>query len=137
MPNLVEVSERLKGMPDQFLQQEAQNPSGIAPPFLVLSEMSRRASLRKQPATPPTTTVYDDLVAQGTPPMPAGMQSIDALNPQMMSRPAAGLRAYSPQGPPRPPAAQPTRMKKGGVVKRMYGGGIYGDDDNEMAVPYN
>ena len=47
MPSLIEIAERLKGMPDQYLQQEAQQPSGVAPPYLVLSEIQRRSKMRE------------------------------------------------------------------------------------------
>lgn len=100
--NLVQVAEQLKGAPDQFLQQESQNPSGYAPPFLILGEISRRQQLRKaaQAGPPPATTVQQDLMRAAAPP------------PGMMPPPSVGLGALMQR--------TPIRMQVGGPVVEPY-----------------
>ena len=144
MSNLIQIADMLKGMPDQYLQQEAQQPSGVAPPFMVLSEIQRRKALRVPMTQAPTSTVYEDLIASGGQPpqqgMPgAPMRGIDALGgppgpPQGMPGgpppDQQGLGAMASQLPPTmqqaaqpvPPSMNPMRMSGGGVV-RMYEGG--------------
>jgi hypothetical protein len=136
MPNLIQISDQLQGMPDAFLQQEAQSPTGMAPPYLVLAEISRRKSLRQQAPAAPATTVYDDLV-------PAPMRGIDALNPpQPMQPPQQPMQPPVPQPQPAalglgsmagslpPPMAMaargPIRMAGGGLVRMADGGGTDG-----------
>lgn len=147
MPNLVQIADHLKGVPDAFLQQEAQQPSGLAPPYLVLGEISRRKALREQAPQAPTTTVYDDLLGQpqgqpgmqqpGMPPgMPSPMSGIDSLTPgqppPMPGGPPMGPPQQMPQDqglgsqmqnmpPPMQQGAQ--RYAKGGVI-RMAGGDV-------------
>jgi hypothetical protein len=68
--NIIQISEQLKDVPDQFLMQEIQNPTGSYPSYLVVSELTRRKRMRdgaiKQE---PTTSVAEDLVgiSSGTP----------------------------------------------------------------------
>ena len=44
--NILQVQDRLKGRSEQQLAQEMQMPSGMAPQFLVLSELQRRKRVR-------------------------------------------------------------------------------------------
>jgi hypothetical protein len=46
--NILEIEDIIKGLPDQSLIQEAQAPSGQMPQFLVVSEIQRRADMRKR-----------------------------------------------------------------------------------------
>jgi hypothetical protein len=46
--NILEIEDIIKGLPDQSLMQEAQAPSGQMPQFLVVSEIQRRADMRKR-----------------------------------------------------------------------------------------
>jgi hypothetical protein len=146
--NLIEQSERLKGAPDQFLAQEAQMPSGFAPPYLILAEIGRRQQLRqKGSAQAPTTTVYDDLVGQ------AGLSSMSALGrpgaSPMAPMPAAQRPPMQQQQQPGPPqvgiaGAAPMRYHRGGVVRpswvapvRMaFGGGVYGAPTGGYDYPF-
>ena len=138
--NLIEQSERLKGAPDQFLAQEAQSPSGFAPPYLILAEIGRRQQLRqKGTAQAPTTTVYDDLVGQ------AGLPTMAALGrpgaSPMAPMPAAQrppMQQQQPQGPPQVgiAGAPPMRYHGGGVVRMAFGGGVYGAPTGGYDYPF-
>lgn len=46
MQNLVQLQASLQNLGDEELQQEMQSPSGVAPPYLVLTEMQRRENMR-------------------------------------------------------------------------------------------
>lgn len=68
MLNLIDQSDILKGLDDTMLQRELKQPSGGAPPFLVLSEISRRKDMRQRYAgelatRAPTTTVMEDVMS--------------------------------------------------------------------------
>ena len=132
MANLIEMSEQLKAAPDQWLEQQIQNPSGMVPPYLMLSELNRRKSLRSKMAQAPTSTVAQDVV--GAQPAPPGMATPDMLanqqpQPQLpQSAPAGvpspmsgGLAASAPAKPMAPPA--PQRMAIGGLVNSFVAGG--------------
>ena len=138
MTNLIQMSEQLKAVPDEWLEGQVQNPSGMVPPYLALSELNRRKSLRSRMAQPPSTTVAEDVMRpqQSAPP---GMASTDVLasrqqmpQPPLTPRPGlpspqpGGLAAMAPPAPQGPPA--PQRMAGGGLVGapvlRMQRGGI-------------
>lgn len=90
--NLVEISETLKGAPDDFLVKHVQNPDGTIPQFMALSELQRRKDMRERFATPqgPQSTVADDLT---------GGQGIAAsaepqTSPAPQAGPEAGIQGY-------------------------------------------
>lgn len=67
MYNILEVEDKIKGLPDQILIREAQFPSGDVPQFLVVSELQRRNQMRKSyEATQQqsTTPVAQQIVAE-------------------------------------------------------------------------
>lgn len=46
--NILEIEDIIKGLPDNRLVQEAQAPTGRLPQFLVVSEIQRRADMRRR-----------------------------------------------------------------------------------------
>ena len=57
--NLIEISEQLKDVPDQYLVSEVQNPTGAYPAYLVVSELTRRKRMREGALKEkPETTAY-------------------------------------------------------------------------------
>ena len=44
--NILQIEDRLKSVPDDNLQNEMTNPSGMFPQYLVMSEIQRRAKMR-------------------------------------------------------------------------------------------
>ena len=46
--NILQLDDTIKGLPDEALMQEAQQPSGQVPQFLVISEVQRRSDMRKR-----------------------------------------------------------------------------------------
>ena len=94
--NILEQEDLVKGLPDQALFQQAENPSGQLPPFLVISEIQRRTDMRKRfesSEAQPQGTVADQIVMEG----------LGATMPQQapMSPPPGSML---PQGSMPPPA---------------------------------
>lgn len=133
MPNIIQLGEQLRTMPDQYLQAEAQQNTGGVPQFLVLAEMARRAGIRRGTAPPaPTTTVSQDMGGMAMPPAPSqSMKTIDILSSPGNSRApltmqpggGGGLAAAAPGGPPQ----LPPRMMAGGGGVRVYRAPSYAD----------
>jgi hypothetical protein len=91
--NQIQIAEQLKDVPDQYLMQEVQQPTGNYPAYLVVSELTRRKRMRQSVAEPaPTTTVAEDL-AMGSqqPPMPPQMSQMPPQMPQQAPMGIAGL----------------------------------------------
>ena len=66
--NIIEQEDIIKGLPDQALQQEAKQPSGQVPQFLVVSEIQRRTDMRKRyqaSQQQPQGTTADQIMQEG------------------------------------------------------------------------
>jgi hypothetical protein len=85
--NILEIEDIIKGLPDQSLIQEAQAPSGQMPQFLVVSEIQRRADMRKrfqnQQQEMPQGTIADQILQGGIASM-GNQQPIQSMPPQGM-----------------------------------------------------
>ena len=127
--NILEQEDIVKGLPDQALFQQAENPSGQLPPFLVISEIQRRTDMRKRfesSEAQPQGTVADQIVMEG----------LGATMPQqapMSPPPPQG--SMLPQGSMPPPASlapppSPSLSQMEGTVplmgQGMAAGGILG-----------
>ena len=117
--NIIEQQDKLKSAPDDSLKREMQNPSGMFPQYLVMTEIQRREKMRKdyegrQAAdnkTPPRPSMAEEMAM--TPSQPAQMSSgIGSLleqpqqpqiSPQMQQEPVrmnVGMQVpYSPNNP--------------------------------------
>ena len=125
MYNILEVEDKIKGLPDQALMKEAQFPSGDVPQFLIVSELQRRNEMRKSYSAmqEPTQTVpvAQQVVAEagqgiagmmGGNPMPMQAQApMPMAAPMQAQTPmAAPMQSSMPapmQPPMRPPVPQP------------------------------
>lgn len=97
--NLYQVADDLKNLSDQQLAGMMQNPSAEAPPYLVLSELTRRDKIRQTgQAQPPGSTVAEEQVAKASQAAPAPMQP---AQPAQGQAGIAGLPG-APQQPPQP-----------------------------------
>lgn len=143
MFNLIDQSNILKGLDDQSLQREVQQPSGAVPPYLVLSEISRRKDMRQRYSgelaqQAPKTTVMQDVLS--APAMPG-------MGAQPPAMPPAGLAAAAQMGGQTPggpgfaggglvdaAAVDPTDYSA--LVKRYQGdlNSITGDRDRDAAL---
>ena len=44
--NIIDLQDNLKNLPENALMKEMQQPTGSAPPFLILGELKRRKQMR-------------------------------------------------------------------------------------------
>ena len=129
--NIFQQEDIVKGMPDQALMQEAQQPSGNPPQYLVISEIQRRADMRKRFAgeqqSMPETTVKDQIVSGGIASVGQQRQAPQGgMMPPQPQMPAA--QPMPPQQPmPAPPQGMPQQMPqqqlmaRGGVIRMSNG----------------
>ena len=116
MPNILQMQEILKGIPDNKLMEEMQQPSGSAPSFLVMTELERRKKVRDEyqgRMQEEQTTVAEDIV---TPQLPQGQPPA-----------SGGIASLQPQAAP--PMAPPMRMESGGDIYMQTGGGFEREED--------
>ena len=128
--NILEIEDILKGLPDQALMQEAQQPTGQVPQFLVVSEIQRRSTMRQKfeaQKEQPSGTIKDQILSGGiasVSPPPDQMMSAMGMPQQMppQQMPPQQMPSQQPpmpqQGAPMPP---PMGMAGGGVVKMANG----------------
>ena len=138
MMNILEVQNALKNASDQQLAAEMQTPTGMAPQFLVMSEMKRRQDMRSEAQgegkSTKQPTVAEDLMQKAAAPESPVMGGIGSLPPAslhgaaMQSKAAGapvpygpGQVAAGPQMPPQQPPMPAPGMAEGGPV-RMAGG---------------
>ena len=156
--NILEIEDVIKGLPDQALMQEAQAPSGQVPQFLVVSEIQRRADMRKRFQTQqqevPQQTVAEQIVSQGIASMgqspvpltqqpPQGMPQQgmppQGMPPQGMQQPPMPPQGMPPQGMPQPPMSPPMSPPMMGQPpmqpQGMAAGGVVRMQKGEL-VPY-
>ena len=105
MMNILEKEDLIKGLPDNVLQQQMQNPTGELPQYLLISEIQRRTDMRKSLQEQPKQESIADQIR---------MEGIMATRPQMppQMQPPMGM-----EQPPMPMEQPPMGMAQGGVVK--------------------
>ena len=129
--NIIQVEDNLKSVPDNRLQQEMSNPSGMFPQYLVMSEISRRAKMR---------TDYEGRMAanEKTPPRPTMREEM--LMSMQSNIPSGGIAdlvnstQQSPNNAMPPIPQEPVRMQAGTTVPfDPYGmfGFTFREDDPE------
>ena len=117
--NILEQEDLIKGLPDQALFQQADNPTGDIPQFLIISEIQRRTDMRKrfEAAEPqPQTTAAERIVREG---LGAFMPPQNSLPPPAM--PAPPSNSVSQMDGSSPLMAQ--GMAAGGILGFSNGGG--------------
>ena len=81
--NIFEQEDLIKGLPVERLMKEAQQPTGQMPQYLIVSEIQRRADMRKRFAgeqqKSPDSSIKDQILGGGiaaVAPPQGGMQSL-------------------------------------------------------------
>ena len=118
--NIIDTEDMIKGLPDAALQKEAQNPSGQAPQFLVVSEIKRRKDMRERYAQNQQSqgTVKDQLLGMNAPSPQPQVASMG----QPQGRPMPPMGGQMPMGqPPMQQPAPPMGMYGGGVIRMAEG----------------
>jgi len=130
--NILEIEDMVKGLPDQALQKEAQQPTGQIPQFLVVSEIQRRGDMRQrfQKRQENQGTVKDQVMQQGIAAMGAPQPEMQAL----AGGPPMPPQGMPPQGmqQPMPPQAMPQGMPQQPPMG-MYAGGVVQMADGRAA----
>jgi hypothetical protein len=135
--NLIEISNQLKDVPDQFLMKEVQVPSGAYPSYLVISELTRRKRMRENATKEaPQTTVAQDLADPGREQRQMAMAQAaqqmaapqaPSLNAGLAAAPQAmeSLAAQDAMGTTPPEMMMPAQgMAAGGMVSFKQGGDV-------------
>ena len=128
--NIFQQEDVIKGMPDQALMKEAQAPTGTVPQYLVVSEIQRRADMRKrfsgEQQNTPDTTIKEQIVSGGIADIGQQRQAPQGgMMPPQQQMPAG--QPMPPQQPmPAPPQPMPQQMPQqamsnGGVVRMAKG----------------
>ena len=130
--NLIEISEQLKDVPDQYLVSEVQNPTGSYPAYLVVSELTRRKRMREGALKEkPETSVTEDLIGIAATPEAAdstlgSAKQMMAQAPQMAPQMPAQLAGQIPQMPQMMSGGGLVAFEKGGPI-RAFDGMFTGD----------
>jgi len=98
--SILKLAEDLKDVPDHYLLNEVQQPTGTYPAYLVVAEMSRRKGMRDRALkNDPQSTVVEDLS------QPSREQMMAAV--ARMQQPGAAPQLPSYQQQPLPPQMPP------------------------------
>ena len=118
--SLIDQQKELEYYPDDVLAQEMMQPTGIAPSFLVATEIKRRNDMRnayqsQMNPQPQTSVVEEEAMELG------GIANADpnAMQQQMMQQPMP-----QQQMPQQMPQGAPMQMKEGGAIRYQMGAGI-------------
>jgi hypothetical protein len=138
MMNMIELQDKLKNFSQDQLVSMMQQPSGDAPQFMVLGEITRRQKMQKEAESQqaPTQSVAQEAVAAAGVPQGGIADMARSLAPQTNVAQNTGVNpAAPPQGMPMPSAPQGpapmaaapqgiARMASGGVIKMAPGGPV-------------
>ena len=132
MMNVIEIQDKLKNFSQDQLIGEMQNPTGNAPQFLVLSEITRRQKMvnddKIRQAKQNEMTVAQEAVAASGVPQDGIAGMARAMAPKTDIAQNTGVMSQAPQAPPQAPPAPDQGgimgMANGGYVKKMGLGGL-------------
>jgi hypothetical protein len=125
MMNMIELQDKLKNFSQDQLVSMMQQPTGEAPQFMVLSEITRRQKMQKEAESQqaPTSSVAQEAVAAAGVPQGGIADMARTLAPQTNVAQNTGAMSAPPQGMPSAPQGI-ARMASGGVVKMAEAGKI-------------
>ena len=114
--NIIQLQEALKDMSENQLAQEMQSPSGVAPSYLVLSELERRQKMKQRymENQQPQTTVSDDILMRAM----QGMMPQEMTQPMPQPMPEMMPEMMPQQMMPEESANAPIQMSFGGILGR-------------------
>ena len=132
--NMIDVQDKLKSLSEQQLVSEMQSPSGAAPQFLVLSEITRRKRMRdsfQNQQAQPTTSIAEEAIAS------AGVPGGGIASMARSMAPNSSIAQNTAAMPSQPmPQEQPVQgMYGGGYVQKMAGGMSVNGQPADMSNP--
>lgn len=109
MLNIIQLQDRLKNAPDDYLLNEMKRPSGSVPQYLVLTEMQRRKSIRdgSAPALPQDSRSIADRLSEE-------LTDINQTSPDYTAMPQPQMDL--PTEPPADYTRGPQGYHEGGIV---------------------
>lgn len=121
--NIIQIQDRLKGMPKEAIIQYVQNPTGDVPTYLALGELERRKTMESKynAMKPEAPSVAEQIVQEN---MPTGLASMPT---QDVMLPESGVGAPQPQPQPTPDMMASSgigALPAGNVGQNYAGGGI-------------
>ena len=122
--NIIQIQDRLKGMPRSAIIDYVQNPTGEVPSFLALAELQRRkdADEKYQAMQEPPASVAEQIVAEN---MPMGQGLGGMATPP--ATPETGMGTPQPQPEMTPDMAAQSgvgALPAGNIGQNYAGGGI-------------
>jgi hypothetical protein len=131
MMNMIELQDKLKNFSQEQLVGMMQQPTGEAPQFMVLSEITRRQKMQQEASKTPTQSVAQEAVAAAGVPQGGIADMARTLAPQTNVAQNTGAMSAPPQGMPSAPQGI-AQMASGGVIKMAEAGTI----DNSVRRVY-
>ena len=107
--NIIQIQDRLKGLPEEALVNYVEQPMGEVPIYLALGELQRRKEMKErfQASQPEKPSVAEQLVAEAKP-MQMGL---GAMAPQRMMPGSEGVGAPQPA-----PEIDPRQLAASGIA---------------------
>ena len=131
--SIIDQQKELEYYPDEVLAQEMMQPTGIAPSFLVATEIKRRNDMRNsyqmQTNQPPQMSVVEEQAME--------LQGIPNIDPNMMQQ----QMMQDPMMQEQMPQNAPMQMKEGGSIRYQSGQtidpylasmGLYEDEEGNI-----
>jgi hypothetical protein len=131
MMNMIELQDKLKNFSQEQLVGMMQQPTGEAPQFMVLSEITRRQKMQQEATKAPTQSVAQEAVSAAGVPQGGIADMARTLAPQTNVAQNTGAMSAPPQGMPSAPQGI-AKMASGGVIKMAEAGTI----DNSVRRVY-
>jgi hypothetical protein len=131
MMNMIELQNKLKNFSQEQLVGMMQQPTGEAPQFMVLSEITRRQKMQQEATKAPTQSVAQEAVSAAGVPQGGIADMARTLAPQTNVAQNTGAMSAPPQGMPSAPQGI-AKMASGGVIKMAEAGTI----DNSVRRVY-
>jgi hypothetical protein len=123
MMNMIELQNKLKNFSQEQLVGMMQQPSGDAPQFMVLGEITRRQKMQQEATKAPTQSVAQEAVSAAGVPQGGIADMARTLAPQTNVAQNTGAMSAPPQDMPSAPQGI-AKMASGGVIKMQAAGKI-------------
>ena len=133
--NIIQIQDRLKGVPDNALIGYVENPTGDVPTYLALGELGRREEMRKKYAqeAAPTETVAEEIVAKAQPQMGLGALTSNMQDPMVAPQEEVMSESVTETGVATLPAPNIGQNYAGGGI--VYTDGTQGYPIGGLIVP--
>jgi hypothetical protein len=123
MMNMIELQDKLKNFSQEQLVGMMQQPSGDAPQFMVLGEITRRQKMQQEATKAPTQSVAQEAVSAAGVPQGGIADMARTLAPQTNVAQNTGAMSAPPQDMPSAPQGI-AKMASGGVIKMQAAGKV-------------